>query len=1025
MGNERIAYFSGYSPKPHPELTGCDRYYIAEAPPRQTTVHFGVKEDVANDSEAIQLIAIASIHSSFNDGLLAVSKSAKQAGGTAEKRKTLPWVGGHINESDWDKAHGNLVEAARVAIAREVREETGLSICVQSSWPLYLYDCSSEKSAHHLALWFYDQSVHDGSGVTLDESELMPLPGYEDSPFVPLQDLITDGAFHFEPWGEMIVRSEEEKCRLHGDSSERESRIASLARIEGEGFASRYELCHELDGSFSVLGSGGSGIVLRARQWLTETVCVDRAIKFFVFREDIANKEQTVVAKDNFEQEIGNIIRLNHQNVIKAVDGGNATLVFTETSVPRCPYLVMEDMKGSTLKEYYDKKEVDGGQSFRGICPNEDKALDLCMQLIDAVIYLHGESFYHCDIAPKNVFFQSRGNSSHVVLGDLGVGITIDDKFEQRYPSGGDTVKVVGTKKYAPKKIQKLIGKMVSPAEFKSLQPGWDVFSLNATLKVLCDCAISAFENSGSDCASVRAYQAWLGESGNNVDILAMRSEANHLRPEQRIIAEVPELSRVIQNATSILIPPAPVVLTERYRSLVEHPVFMRLQNSLQILAPKGVFPSAVHNRYEHAIGTYETMRLEILGALTNDACLSVLDEETINLLLVGSLLINMIRFPLWYVFFEVRRPRSGKDKLYGALEDARIFDTCMEAHPNGCKSLADILKCDFDMDSKRICRALFPTSQGPKVEAGDRRETFVRALLNATICGRVIDYLVRDSYHIGRENAPDFSSIIGYLGMKPDGNVSLEMGGIGIAEQIVYQRYRLFKTVYWSEPCRLYAAIYIHALRSLDDVEIAKAMMKRMVTLTEKEVFGILEKQARCQGDEHLARLLAKHVKAARPHFKRMFAINRKKAPRGVEKFFDRYETEGIEWKVSCRSKLQSLLIEHIGKEYSIAISECEGVEEEDILVLIDIPDVRYKEMGEDIYVIEHDGTSTALSKHSEIVATINRDFDNTLRMLRVFLDSDLAGRLSRDTLSSLEKKVGCWLEQLASDGEGSWTSN
>ena len=76
----------------------------------------------------------------------------------------------------------------------------------------------------------------------------------------------------------------------------------------------------------TVIGEGGSGIVYLAEQAFVGNIKVNRAIKFFVYRDDLAN--QTIhqfsdrISSKNFNDEILNISSFNHENIIKIIDGG-------------------------------------------------------------------------------------------------------------------------------------------------------------------------------------------------------------------------------------------------------------------------------------------------------------------------------------------------------------------------------------------------------------------------------------------------------------------------------------------------------------------------------------------------------------------------------------------------------------------------------------------------------------------------------------------------------------------------------
>ena len=89
--------------------------------------------------------------------------------------------------------------------------------------------------------------------------------------------------------------------------------------------------------------------------------------------------------------------------------------------------------------------------------------------IIDAVQYLHSKNFYHCDIAPKNIFLKTgRNKDIFAILGDFGAGNTISKKVPAN-------IKVIGTCKYMPEEVKKLRNKEISSEKFSELQPRWDI----------------------------------------------------------------------------------------------------------------------------------------------------------------------------------------------------------------------------------------------------------------------------------------------------------------------------------------------------------------------------------------------------------------------------------------------------------------------------------------------------------------------------------------------------------------------
>ena len=101
------------------------------------------------------------------------------------------------------------------------------------------------------------------------------------------------------------------------------------------------------------LGEGGSGIVYLAAQTLHENVEVMRAIKFFMYRDDIADltAHGTPVSKDDFLTEVVNIAGLRHEHLTKVIDAGMYSVEGLAI-----PYLVTEYIHGPTLRDVIEGK---------------------------------------------------------------------------------------------------------------------------------------------------------------------------------------------------------------------------------------------------------------------------------------------------------------------------------------------------------------------------------------------------------------------------------------------------------------------------------------------------------------------------------------------------------------------------------------------------------------------------------------------------------------------------------------------
>ena len=128
---------------------------------------------------------------------------------------------------------------------------------------------------------------------------------------------------------------------------------------------------------------------------------------------------------------------LDHPGVVRVLDSGAAEDLATGISAP---YIVMEFVPGESLRTLLRR---DGAVGV-------DAALDLTVQLLEALAYCHAAGLIHRDIKPSNVMVTPSGR---VRLVDFGVARHVRDGSEQL-----DGVSQFGTTAYAsPEQAQRSV----------------------------------------------------------------------------------------------------------------------------------------------------------------------------------------------------------------------------------------------------------------------------------------------------------------------------------------------------------------------------------------------------------------------------------------------------------------------------------------------------------------------------------------------------------------------------------------
>lgn len=171
----------------------------------------------------------------------------------------------------------------------------------------------------------------------------------------------------------------------------------------------RYEVIREV-------GRGGMAIVYQARD-----TTLDRIVAVKLIRSDIFGSAAFGQIRERFDREARALAKLNHPNIVKVLDYGEHQ---------DAPYLVMEYLKGATLKEV--KKPI-----------RVETAVRLLRPVAEALDYIHQQGILHRDVKPSNIMLV---DGKTPMLTDFGIAKWIEDETDGRSLTG--TGVGIGTPEY-------------------------------------------------------------------------------------------------------------------------------------------------------------------------------------------------------------------------------------------------------------------------------------------------------------------------------------------------------------------------------------------------------------------------------------------------------------------------------------------------------------------------------------------------------------------------------------------------
>lgn len=268
--------------------------------------------------------------------------------------------------------------------------------------------------------------------------------------------------------------------------------------------------------------------------------------------------------------------------------------------------------------------------------------------------------------------------------------------------------------------------------------------------------------------------------------------------------------------------------LTGAAVELLDTPALQRLRRIRQLGYAYLVYPSATHTRFEHPIGAYHLSGV-VLERMRARGEIAPGDEESVELVRLAALLHDAGHFVSTHLLEEYD---SGFDHEHAGeriLTEGPVAEILANTRiPDAAKRIAKIIRHEGDNP--------------------------LRTLVAGAVDVDRLDYMARDAFYCGLPIGFDQNRLLNSLTLAthPDSGqrtVMLYEKGINALDQMLWQRYNLYRNVYRHHACRSASVMGRHML--IRALETGLATFEEIFRWSDEEMFFLLRSRIAESGDE------------------------------------------------------------------------------------------------------------------------------------------------------------------------------